>query len=219
MASAFSRLSAVAVAVTALSGCDGEPVIEGLYLDRSIVLSSTCGDVGNASLLATVQVQEDAVVIDLAAPTFGRSTNAATILRLNPTSDITVIDDDDASCGVPGSPVVSAVVTGAAAVVTGAAAPATSNDAVAAPSPPGFRRHETLERLASADNVLRLRQTLRFDGVDVCVDGRVPTVPPRDCELVRVIDLRLLEACPAERQRTVPLRLGEATFCSVDDES
>ncbi len=198
-----------------VAGCGTEPVIEGFYRDDSIVVASTCGDVATVPVRTTVRLQDEDIVINLAAATFSRDSASTAPVRLDTTSEITRHDEDNAFCGVVGANEVVGDVKGIGTVSGSVIEPTPSSP----PPRPGHQRHETLERLPSSMNELRLRQTLRFEDVDVCVDGRLPTVPPRDCELTRIIVLRLQEACPAERQRSVPGRLGEFIFCSLEDDA
>jgi hypothetical protein len=202
----------IALVLALLVGaCGRAPAIEGVYADRSRIVSSTCGPVVGLDGLddprATVALDDDgAVVVTLLDVHFDGEPTSRRAVAVG-SDDVTLVDGT-AACGLlaPSAQVVGAAVTGGAGTTS-----STSTTTVTGP-----RREERLERVGdSPDTVVQLRQTLRFSGTDVCAEGRLSTVPPRDCEVTRLIDLRLIEACPADCQRIQSVRTADdAVFCA-----
>jgi len=198
----------------------GQPAIEGVYGDRSRIVANTCGPIAQAATpRATVSVNDDgALAINTSAIHFEDPGDGGIAV---PVGRTTVIVGDEASdvtevgfCGILplSGEVVSAAISGA---VSGAGS-AASNTAPT-PAAPGFSIQEALQRLPAGDNIIRVRQTLRFADVDVCQSGRLTTVPRRDCEVTRAIELVLLQACPADCQRVQALRGDDAVFCNCEE--
>jgi hypothetical protein len=191
----------------------GSQAIEGVYGDRSRIVANTCGPIAQAATpRATVSIDDDgALAINLSDIHFEDPGDGGIAV---PAGRTTVIVGDEASdvtevgfCGILplDEEVVSAAISGAGST------PAPT------PAAPGFIRMEALERLSAGDNIVRIRQTLRFADVDVCPSVRLTTVPPRDCEVTRAIELVLLQACPADCQRIQPLRGDDAVFCLCEE--